>query len=144
MLNMDALKGFKAPSGQTIEDGHDLTFFFYDPNKDQDPTKSVAFSSGYSKGHDDLSLYIAFAQLGYEQVSNLLSPVMKQRLLDNAANENSADDEVDDCTSILVVISEAAQGVDGPCAKSTIRTRIRNSKKLPSRLFSTYNVATPH
>lgn len=94
MLNMDALKGFKTPTGKTIEDGHDLTFFFYDPNKDEDPTKSVAFSSGYSKGHDDLSLYIAFAQLGYEQVSNLLSPVMKQRLLSDVANENDNANEV--------------------------------------------------
>ncbi len=135
MLNMDALKGFKAPSGQTIEDGHDLTFFFYDPNKDQDPTKSVAFSSGYSKGHDDLSLYIAFAQLGYEQVSNLLSPIMKQRLLGNAANENSADDEVVLSMSDSAELKQAYQAGHGILVEAFNRVSASIKSLEPSRAF---------
>lgn len=88
-LNLNALKGFQTKDGQTLQNGSDLAHFFFDPFRNGNPSQGVTFSAGYSKGHEDLILYIAFAQLGFEAVTEALQPYTNLRLfqqtLQNAA-----------------------------------------------------------
>ena len=62
--------GFKewlTGDGYSISNGENLTRYFY-----WHRPQGVCFSSGHSKGHDDLILYFSFAQLGFEEVNEFL------------------------------------------------------------------------
>ncbi len=67
LLNFDPIKSWVTPLGKTIENNLDLSEYFLSLKSDGQ-AKGILVSSGYSKGHDDLSNNIAFSQLGYQAV----------------------------------------------------------------------------
>lgn len=64
-LCLDSFVDWITPAGVRLENSVDLTRYF----ATSDRTGRVVFSSGFSKGHDGMSLYIAFAQPGFEAMS---------------------------------------------------------------------------
>lgn len=67
---LDHFTGWVTPAGVALETSVDLTRYF----ATSDRTGRIVFSSGFSKGHDDMSLYIAFAQPGFEAMSAAMKP----------------------------------------------------------------------
>lgn len=67
-INLNTFHGALKPDGSVLSSPVELLKYFVTYKEDDIP-KYVLFSSGYSKGHDDFSLYIAFAQLGFQAMS---------------------------------------------------------------------------
>ena len=70
-LNFNRFQNAEMPNGLRINDGADLAHYLRDPCPNSG-APGVVLSSGYSKGHKDLTAYLAFAQLGYEAVNDVL------------------------------------------------------------------------
>lgn len=86
-LDLSRLTGATTPAGSVIRNGEDLTRYLAFGNR-HNPGEGVVFSSGFSKGHDDLIVYAAFAQLGFEAVNDAFKPRVAQALRESFERRN--------------------------------------------------------
>lgn len=84
---LDHFVDWITPTGMKLENNVDLTRYFATSER----TGCVVFSSGFSKGHDDMSLYIAFAQPGFEAMSKAMKGYeQKMVFLDYLTQQSNA------------------------------------------------------
>jgi aspartate/methionine/tyrosine aminotransferase len=109
-LNFDPLYGWRDPEGNTLCNSEDLTRHFYHHwhyNTDKQRLENgVCFSSGHSKGHDSLTLYLAFAQPGYEKVQAamqdwIIGELFRDFVKSNTQNDNISEQDLHDCAEKL-------------------------------------------
>lgn len=82
-LDFGAVKGWLTPEGKPILSSEDLCRYFYyhhHETENGDLQHGVCFSCGHSKGHDDLILYLAYAQPGYEYAVEEALPYYRYNL----------------------------------------------------------------
>lgn len=144
-LNFDSLSGFTMPCGTCIQDGKTLTSLFYDPPQNESGMEDgIIFSPGHSRGHDDLTMYIAFAQLGYEYVNEALQDYTSFRLYRNqivkSAGKPVDDDTIRATASLLGLAFAQAASPDLEPACEAGRDMLRECFR---RMENTIKTLTP-
>lgn len=81
LIKLNNFKGMLYPDGGKVGSSIELSSYFIN-FMEKNIYKSVCLSSGYSKGHDDLSYYISFSQPGFELYNDEISKIETQYLID--------------------------------------------------------------
>lgn len=112
-INFDGLVGMKTSEGRVIKNSADLTAYFVNPD---DPANGVLFSSGYSKGHDDCTLYISHAQPGFAAVNEAYMAFAKPRLaqayINKSAEKPVTEDDMRKVLDIMGISAMAEESFD--------------------------------
>lgn len=97
-LDFSALKGWKIPGGGVIHNSEDLCRYFYGHTHESEMgvlNHGVCFSCGYSKGHDDIILYVSYSQPGYKFAGEAAKPHYNYELAHHTLRALAKDD-IDD------------------------------------------------
>jgi aspartate/methionine/tyrosine aminotransferase len=97
-LDFSFFRGWRTPEGRVIQNSEDLCrYFYYHEHTDYEGQigHGVCFSCGHSKGHDDIILYAAYAQPGYEYANEIAKPYNKYKLAKYMLSKIAATD-IDD------------------------------------------------
>lgn len=93
-INFDGLTDFKTDGGIPLENSVDLGRYLYNPSAEDSPSEGVIFSCGHSKGHDDMTLYIAFAQPGFEAANEIMQDYTSYELFKASILKQSQRDDL--------------------------------------------------
>lgn len=97
-LDFSAFKGWKMPNGKLIQNSEDLCRYFYSHTHMSENgvlNHGVCFSCGYSKGHDDVILYVSYSQPGYKFAGDAAKPHYNYELAEHMLRKVAAAD-IDD------------------------------------------------
>ncbi len=110
-LDFGVVKDWTSKSGKKMETGQDLCRYMYhnhsiNSNNDQ-INHGICLSSGYSKGHDNFVMYMAFAQSGYQLANAEYESYARQEiikhLIKSYISPNASDLQIEQAFSCLEV-----------------------------------------